>query len=68
MKRDTYLLSERELEVVRLLAVGHTSEEIANKLHISVHTVNNHRKNMLGKTQVKNTAALLRVVMVSGIV
>jgi hypothetical protein len=43
-------LSEREFEIIRLVESGLGSKEIANKLFLSVHTVNTHRKNILEKT------------------
>ena len=43
-------LSDREFEVVRLIADGLTSEQIADKIFLSVHTVNTHRRNILEKT------------------
>lgn len=44
-------LSEREYEVVKLISVGLSSEQIAAKLFLSVHTINTHRSNILEKTQ-----------------
>jgi DNA-binding NarL/FixJ family response regulator len=43
-------LSEREFEIIRLVESGLGSKEIAEKLFLSVHTVNTHRKNILEKT------------------
>lgn len=43
-------LSDREFEVVKLIAEGFTSEQIADKIFLSVHTVNTHRRNILAKT------------------
>ncbi len=53
-------LSLREKVIIRLLAKGMTSMEIASAQHISVHTVNTHRKNINKKLNIKSTAALLR--------
>lgn len=55
---DGYELSERETEVLVLLAKGCSSKEIADKLNISVHTVNTHRKNITRKTGIKSVAGL----------
>jgi len=52
-------LSERELDVVRLIAKGLTSVEIAKQLFISVNTVETHRKNIFQKTGVKNAVGLI---------
>ncbi|MCR6642553.1 MAG: LuxR C-terminal-related transcriptional regulator [Sporocytophaga sp.] len=55
------MLSKREKEVFTLLAQGKTSKQIANELNISTHTVNNHRKNMLQKTNTANVSELMSV-------
>jgi len=53
-------LSERELDVIRLLADGLTSPEIGKKLFISEHTVRTHRKNILRKMEFANTSQLIQ--------
>ena len=53
-------LSKRELEILKLLAEGKTSNEIANLLFISFHTVEKHRKNMLFNNSAKNTLELIK--------
>lgn len=55
-----YKLSERELDVIRLLTEGLTSPEIADKLFISEHTVRTHRKNILHKMKFSNTSQLIQ--------
>jgi DNA-binding NarL/FixJ family response regulator len=52
-------LSRREQEVIRLIAHGSTSKEIANKLFISAATVETHRTNLMGKLGVRNVAGLV---------
>jgi len=52
-------LSPREQEVIRLIAQGSTSKEIANKLFISAATVETHRTNLMGKLGVRNVAGLV---------
>ncbi|GGZ28661.1 DNA-binding response regulator [Echinicola pacifica] len=52
-------LSQREQEVLESIAVGHTTQEIAEILFISKNTVETHRKNLLYKLQAKNTAELV---------
>ncbi len=52
-------LSARELEVITLIAEGHTNNQIAEKLFLSAHTVNTHRKNIMQKLGVNNTAAIV---------
>jgi DNA-binding CsgD family transcriptional regulator len=49
-------LSDREREVLRLVAIGHTSNEIATKLSLSVQTVNTHIRNIYRKLHVKSRA------------
>lgn len=53
-------LTDRELEILHLIAYEHTNLEIAEKLYISFHTVDTHRKSMYKKLNVKNTAGLIR--------
>jgi DNA-binding CsgD family transcriptional regulator len=48
-------LSKREIEILKLVRKGYLSKEIADKLYISLNTVNNHRKNILRKLQVSNS-------------
>jgi DNA-binding CsgD family transcriptional regulator len=52
-------LTVREIEVLRLIIQGYTNKEIAAKLFISFETVRSHRKKILAKTGVKNTALLI---------
>lgn len=52
-------LSVRESEVIVLIAEGYTNAQIAEKLFISNHTVNTHRKNVMNKLGVKNTAGIV---------
>ena len=52
-------LSKRETEVLQLICQGHTNYEIAEKLHISPKTVDNHRTNLLSKTSTRNSAHLV---------
>lgn len=54
------LISHREREVLHLIAEEHTSQEIAQLLFISTHTVHTHRKAIMSKLNVKNTAGLVR--------
>jgi DNA-binding NarL/FixJ family response regulator len=52
-------ISQRELEIIQLIAEGYTNTEIAEKLFLSTHTVNTHRKNIMQKLGINNTAALV---------
>lgn len=58
-KHETIVLSPREIEIITLIAEGNTNVQIAEKLFISAHTVNTHRKNIMGKLGVKNTAGIV---------
>jgi DNA-binding NarL/FixJ family response regulator len=53
-------LSDRELQVIELVAGGLTNEQIAEKLEISKRTVDNHISNILTKTETQNRVALVR--------
>jgi len=53
-------LTPREIEIIRYIAAGLTNTEIAAKLFLSTVTVDTHRKNMLAKLQLKNTATLVK--------
>ncbi len=55
------VITRREKEVLLLIAEGMTNNEIASKLFISATTVDTHRKNLLAKFEVKNTASLIRM-------
>ena len=52
-------LSKREVDVLKLLVTGKMNKEIADKLHISIHTVITHRKNITKKLGIKSTAAMV---------
>ncbi len=52
-------ISDRETEIIKFIAEGYTNNEIAEKLFLSPHTVNTHRKNILQKLGVNNTAAIV---------
>jgi len=54
------LLTKREKQILKLIAEGFTNLQIAEKLFISIDTVDTHRKNLHHKLNVKNTATLIR--------
>ena len=60
-------LSERELEVLRLICDGYSNNEIAEKLFISTHTVDGHRRNLISKTGVKNAPNLVLFAVRNGL-
>ena len=59
-------LSEREVEIIELVAMGLTNQEIAGRLTISKRTVDNHVSNIFTKTGAKNRVALLNWAMDNG--
>ncbi|WP_367913265.1 response regulator [Leadbetterella sp. DM7] len=56
-------LSSREMDIARLIMEGYTNTEISDKLFISVRTAETHRKNILAKFNLKNTASLVKYLM-----
>jgi two-component system, NarL family, response regulator NreC len=61
-------LSEREREVLRLLALGHTNQEIAARLYISVRTAETHRAHIMQKLGLSSRAELVRYALDHGLV
>lgn len=61
-------LTDREREVLTLIAKEFTNQEIADELHISIRTVDSHRRNLLQKTGAKNTAGLVTYAIKHNIV
>lgn len=62
------LLTSREKEVLLLIAEGYTNPQIAEKLFVSPYTVDTHRKNLLTKFEVNNTAGLIKLAAKYGLV
>ncbi|HET9214780.1 MAG TPA: response regulator transcription factor [Gaiellaceae bacterium] len=60
-------LSEREREVLRLLALGHTNQEIAKMLYISVRTAETHRAHIMQKLRLTSRAELVRYALGAGL-
>lgn len=61
-------LSERELEIIGLIAAGETNKQIADKLFLSTHTVNTHRKNIMAKLGINNTAGIVIYAVKEGLI
>ena len=61
------LLSDREREVLQLLALGHTNQEIAEQLHISVRTAETHRAHIMQKLGLSTRAELVRHALAHGL-
>jgi DNA-binding NarL/FixJ family response regulator len=56
---DPIILSERENEIIVLISEGYTNNQIADQLFLSNHTITTHRKNIMAKLGVKNTAGIV---------
>ena len=66
MNNKTSKVSPRESQVLHLIAYEHSTQEIADALFVSFDTALTHRKNLLKKLKVKNTAGLVRVAFEEG--
>src|SRR5450432_2731719 len=62
-KTELQVLSSREKQILGLIAEGYTNIQIAEKIFLSQFTVDSHRKNLLAKLNVKNTASLIRLAV-----
>ncbi|MBA4166350.1 MAG: response regulator transcription factor [Chitinophagaceae bacterium] len=62
-KPELPLLTSREKEILGLIAEGYTNPQIAERIFLSPFTVDSHRKNILAKLNVKNTAMLIRLAV-----
>lgn len=67
-KNTTNALSQREIEVLRLIASGKINKEIAQQLNISINTVLSHRKNITAKLGIKSISGLSFYAMMNGII
>lgn len=65
---DPIKLSVREIEIIKLISEGYTNTQIAEKLFLSSHTINTHRKNVMAKLGVNNTAAIVMYAVKSKII
>jgi DNA-binding NarL/FixJ family response regulator len=66
-RADEDPLSDREREVLRLLALGHTNQEIARQLYISVRTAETHRAHIMQKLRLASRADLVRYAIAQGL-
>jgi DNA-binding NarL/FixJ family response regulator len=64
---ETPTLTKREKEIMKLIALGKTSNDIAAQLYLSAYTVETHRKNLLTKFKVSNTATLISRASAAGL-
>lgn len=67
-KKTDIPLSAREVEVLKLIAQEYSNAEIAERLYISIRTVDTHRRNLLEKLGVKNTAGLVKYAIRKGLI
>ncbi|NOU18389.1 MAG: response regulator transcription factor [Bacteroidales bacterium] len=61
-------LTPSEIEIIRMIADGLTTKEIANKKMISFHTVTSHRKNIFRKVEINNTSELIMYAIKAGLI
>lgn len=61
-------LTRREKEILTLISEGFTNPQIAEKLFISLYTVETHRKNLLSKFNTNNTASLIKIAATNGMI
>jgi two-component system, NarL family, response regulator NreC len=67
VRPDSSPLSEREVEVLRLVALGHTNQEIADSLYLSVKTVESYKGRLMEKLGLRGRAALVRYAVEAGL-
>lgn len=69
--RDQFLkqfdLTKREIEILKLIKKDYTNHQIADELFLSVYTVQTHRKNIMHKLDINNSAALMKFIMENNI-
>jgi two-component system, NarL family, nitrate/nitrite response regulator NarL len=65
---NIFYLTNKEIEIIKLIAQGLTTKDIANKIFISHHTVNTHRKHILSKLGIKNTSELIMYAVRNGLI
>lgn len=62
-KQEIVKLTQREIDVITLIAQEHTTQEIADKLFLSKHTIESYRKNLIAKLNVRNLAGLTKYAL-----
>lgn len=66
-EKTEHILSKREIDVLKLASQGLGSKEIADQLHVSINTINNHRRNMLIRSKCKNFLQLVDIALKNGV-
>lgn len=61
-------LSEREKDIIKFVVQGMTNKEIADKLHLSIHTIHTHRKNIANKLNIRSSAGLTIYAILNNII
>lgn len=67
-KKTKIKLSEREQEVLKLICMGNSNQEIADSLELSSHTIDAHRKKLLSKVGARNTASMIMIAIRDGLI
>ena len=67
-EEEEVVLTASEIEIVRMVSAGLTTKEIASRRHISIHTVNTHRKNIFRKLDVSNVSELMMYAIKAGLI
>ncbi len=67
-KETLQVLTQREKDVLKLIALEHTTQEIADQLFLSKHTIESYRKNLISKLNVRNLAGLTKYAIKLGLV
>jgi DNA-binding NarL/FixJ family response regulator len=62
-----FSLSKREIEIIHLIKEQFTNQQIADKLFLSIYTVETHRKNIMQKLQLKSPASLMKFILENGL-
>jgi len=62
------MITRREKEILQLIVAEFTNKEIADKLFLSLRTIENHRNHLLQKFKVKNTAGLVKIALQEGLI
>jgi len=60
---DTYKITKREWEIIQLIKIGYTNQQISDKLNLSIYTTETHRKNIMQKLKLKNPSELIRFII-----
>jgi two-component system response regulator NreC len=69
IEKNSYdMLTDREREVLQLIAEGHSNREIADLLHISIKTVENHRASLMEKLHIHGTTELVKYAIRKGVI